>query len=55
MGLYRQEHWRMVHDKPKDRLTFTPQYSQLRMRGNIEYCQIDRPVQGTVGTQKRRG
>ena len=28
-------HWNMVHDKSKDRLTFTARYSMLRMQGSM--------------------
>lgn len=34
------QHWRMVHDKPKDRLTFTVRRADLSMKGDIDALQF---------------
>lgn len=36
-------HWRMVHDKPRNKLTFTVQHADLSMRGDIEALQFNPP------------
>ncbi len=34
------QHWRMVHDKPRDRLTFTAQRADLSIRGDVNDLQV---------------